>query len=362
MKISFGRKYMNGMRIFYLLLSVAVAPLLATAQVDYRPLLCEGRVWNEYANTECYHPLVIEGKQWHEQSGTEIVDYDYYYAISGDTVIGGESYKKLFQTLIITPKDVKGQQGGTEPVTYGPGVMAFLQEHDGKVYRLDKYGHKGVLYDFSLNAGDVAFEDDNYVQIVTKVDTILVSGRKLRRLWLTETEKRYGNTYQGYWVEGIGCNHGLEQPNQWPWPKSARMRECQEDGNVIFTASDFESPGLVAGKCATPAIAYDNGRLLFSCETTGAECAYEIKCTDAVSGRGGEVSLSQTYEIRVHATLDGYEDSDVAVATIGWRNGRPVLEGFSSVTMDGADGNADVNGDGKVDVADIATVIDEMAR
>ena len=309
---------------------------------------------------EDYHPLVIEGKQWHEQDYTEIVDYDFYYTISGDTVIGGESYKKLFQTLVITPKDVKDQQGGAEPQTYGPGVIAYLQEHDGKVYRLDKYSHKSVLYDFSLNAGDIALEAENYVQLVTKVDTILVNDRKLRRLWLTETDRN--GTWQGYWVEGIGCNYGLEQPNQWYWQSSAKMRECMENGNVIFTASDFESPALVAGKCATPAIVYDNGRLLFGCETPDVEYVYEIKCTDADSGRGGEVSLGQTYEIRVHATLDGYEDSDVAVATIGWRGGRPVMEGFSSVTMDDGDGNADVNGDGKVDVADIATVISCMAR
>ena len=310
---------------------------------------------------EGYLPLVIEGKQWHEQSYTEIVSYDFYYTISGDTVIGGESYKKLFQTLVITPKDIKGQQGGTEPVTYGPGVIAFLQEHDGKVYHLDKYGHKGVLYDFSLNVGDVSFEDDNYVQLVTKVDTILVNGRKLRRLWLTETDKRYGNALQGYWVENIGCNYGLEKPHGWGMESSVKMRECLLDDNVIFTASDFEVSAFVAAKCTTPTITYDNGRLVFSCETEGAECIYEIKCTDASSGRGGEVSLSQTYEIRIHATLDGYEDSDVAVATIGWRNGRPVMEGFSNVTMDGGDGNADVNGDGKVDVADIATVISVMA-
>ena len=88
---------------------------------------------------------------------------------------------------------------------------------------------------------------------------------------------------------------------------------------------------------------------------------YEIKCMDTGTGRGSEVSLAQTYEIRVHATLDGYQDSDVVTATIGWRNGRPVMEGFSSVTMDGGDGNADVNGDGKVDVADIATIISVMA-
>ena len=114
-------------------------------------------------------------------------------------------------------------------------------------------------------------------------------------------------------------------------------------------------------KCATPTIAYDRGRLVFGCETEGAECVYEIKCADNGSGRGGEVSLSQTYEIRVWATLDGHYDSDVATATIGWRDGQPVLEGFSSITMDGTDERGDVNYDGKTDVADIAKILSMMA-
>jgi hypothetical protein len=139
----------------------------------------------------------------------------------------------------------------------------------------------------------------------------------------------------------------------------------------LFTRDAFLTANAHVGegkKCATPTIAYDKGRLVFSCETPGAECVYEIKCADTGSGRGNEVSLNKTYEIRVHATLDGWEDSDVAVATIGWRNGQPVMEGFSSVTLETptdlpptGEATGDVNGDGKVDVADIATVIAIMA-
>ena len=73
------------------------------------------------------------------------------------------------------------------------------------------------------------------------------------------------------------------------------------------------------------------------------------------------MSLGQIYEICVYATLDGHYDSDVATATIGWRNGQPVMEGFSSITMDGSDDSGDVNCDGKVDVADIAKILSIMA-
>ena len=53
--------------------------------------------------------------------------------------------------------------------------------------------------------------------------------------------------------------------------------------------------------------------------------------------------------------------SDVATATIGWRDGQPVMEGFSSITIDGEDGRGDVNYDGKIDVADIAKILSMMA-
>ena len=33
------------------LLLFAVASLVATAQPDYRPMLCEGRVWNEHTGS-----------------------------------------------------------------------------------------------------------------------------------------------------------------------------------------------------------------------------------------------------------------------------------------------------------------------
>jgi hypothetical protein len=115
-------------------------------------------------------------------------------------------------------------------------------------------------------------------------------------------------------------------------------------------------------KCATPTIAYIDGKLVFDCETEGAEFVYEIKNTDAKKGYTKEVTLApQVTTITVYATKADYENSDVATATIGWRNGTPILEGFSSIKLEGVETNGDVNGDGTVDVADIATIISIMA-
>lgn len=129
--------------------------------------------------------------------------------------------------------------------------------------------------------------------------------------------------------------------------------------DMTFTAA---ITGSIGQKCATPTIAYDNGELVFSCEMEGVTFVSEVNVVDAKTNKGERVQLTPTYVITVYATLDGYDNSDVATATIGWRNGRPVMEGFSSVTLEDDEYACDVNGDFIIDVADIATIISEMAK
>ena len=117
---------------------------------------------------------------------------------------------------------------------------------------------------------------------------------------------------------------------------------------------------IILDKCATPTIAYDKGELVFSCETEDVTFVSEVKVVDAKTNEGERVQLMPTYEITVYATKEGYDNSEVATATIQWRDGRPLLTGFSNITIDGKAAN-DTNGDGAVDVADIATIISEMA-
>ena len=76
-------------------------------------------------------------------------------------------------------------------------------------------------------------------------------------------------------------------------------------------------------QCATPSISYESGKLMFACETTGAKYYYTITDTDITSdalSENGEVSLSAAYHISVYATVDGYNASDKAEATLYWIN------------------------------------------
>ena len=73
---------------------------------------------------------------------------------------------------------------------------------------------------------------------------------------------------------------------------------------------------------------------------------YEVTNADVKKGNTSEVAINGKYKVFVYATKEGYENSDMATMefTLG-SNGKV----------------CDVNSDGVVDVADIATIIDEMA-
>ena len=135
----------------------------------------------------------------------------------------------------------------------------------------------------------------------------------------------------------------------WKWFKEIKALE------------NYQSEEPMANKCVSPTISFIEGKLVFDSETEGAEFVSEINCSDIKKHYDKVITLAPIYKITVYATKTSLDDSDVATATIGWRNGTPILEGFSSITLGGTETNGDVNGDGTIDVADIATIISLMA-
>ena len=81
-------------------------------------------------------------------------------------------------------------------------------------------------------------------------------------------------------------------------------------------------------RCATPQIIYNKGKLLFTCETKGAVFHSTITDTDIRSYTIEEIILSATYNINVYATSEGYEQSDIATATLCWLESEPKMEGL----------------------------------
>ena len=106
----------------------------------------------------------------------------------------------------------------------------------------------------------------------------------------------------------------------------------------IVTIDNGENPETP--KCAKPEITYANGDISFSCETPGVEFVSEITMADEKTYYDAKVTLTQKYKVRVYATKTNYINSDVTTREI-------VITGNGKAIVVG-----DVDGDGKVNVAD----------
>ena len=91
---------------------------------------------------------------------------------------------------------------------------------------------------------------------------------------------------------------------------------------------------LVIKKCATPTITYtEDGELVFNCETEGVDYLYNFSSSG--SSLGNKAVLTDNLIVTVYAVKSGYANSE------------PVTAEFTAKGRLG-----DLNGDGKVDVAD----------
>ena len=105
-----------------------------------------------------------------------------------------------------------------------------------------------------------------------------------------------------------------------PWSKFAQFK--------TLNGADVE-----VKKCEKPTIRYENGEINFSCETEGVEFVSSITDSDIKDYNVARIPLNVTYMISVHATKAGYEDSDVATATLCWIDKEPSTEGITSIAQ-----------------------------
>ena len=79
-----------------------------------------------------------------------------------------------------------------------------------------------------------------------------------------------------------------------------------------------DEPDTETKKCAMPVISYENGVLTITSATEGANFITEIKNSDVAMHYDSRIELTVTYDISTYATLAGYENSDIAMATLCW--------------------------------------------
>ncbi len=166
---------------------------------------------------------------WRYQSTNAMTGYNHQYEllIEGDTLIGGEAYKKLYKD-----KQKYLYQGA-------------LREEGSKVYFV-RSGHENIefLYDFDLPVGET-MHYGHYDATAVARDVITVKGIERKRVKVkeiqTDPDEEWANEeLTGYWVEGIGSVSGLLEPAAfYGGIYSDDLLAVYEDGKCIFTGGDF---------------------------------------------------------------------------------------------------------------------------
>ena len=108
-----------------------------------------------------------------------------------------------------------------------------------------------------------------------------------------------------------------------------QLADQWKDFFFISEGDGSGTPPIDEKKCAKPTISYSNGKLTFVSGTEGAVCQSTITDSDVASYSGDEVQLTVTYNVSVYATKFGYENSDVATATLCWIDVTPKTEGIT---------------------------------
>jgi hypothetical protein len=113
--------------------------------------------------------------------------------------------------------------------------------------------------------------------------------------------------------------------------------------NDVTVSGTFVKNSL--GKCATPTIAFKDGKFKFESTEEGVEFVWSITIADSKEGRGNEADIKGIYKVSVYATKADYEDSDAATIEVDIRGKQ-----------------GDVSGDGEVDATDITKLIDILLK
>jgi hypothetical protein len=87
-------------------------------------------------------------------------------------------------------------------------------------------------------------------------------------------------------------------------------------------------------KCSTPTISYVNGQLKMSCATEDVEYVTDIMDADVKKHYDATISLTATYDISAYATKGGYENSDIATATLCWIEAEPKPENITGTVVE----------------------------
>ncbi len=113
-----------------------------------------------------------------------------------------------------------------------------------------------------------------------------------------------------------------------------------ESYKSTYPWSYFGSIVSIGGKCATPTIAFVNGKVKVDCATEGVKCVTSITMAGTQISQEKEMDISTAFTVSTYAMAEGRENSEIVTATFGL----PKIAG-------------DLNEDGHIDISDVTTLV-----
>ncbi len=173
---------------------------------------------------------VKDGRRWlcTYSRGGLIVGTSYEEHLSGDTIIGGHLCLKLYRTC-----EANGENDALVGAVYEESHKVFLHDADKWI----------LLYDFTLDKGDMAEVQYGGKVKVLDVDTIDVNGTLCKRMKMADVYGDIGSEEDswGYWVEGIGSDRSFKESSGWNLVGSALyLLQCKDGETIVFTDEDFK--------------------------------------------------------------------------------------------------------------------------
>jgi hypothetical protein len=188
-----------------------------------------------HSQTIVYHPFPASDANWigRHLAGTyeqEQNDYDLY--ISGDTVIGPNTYHKLYQNGHVS---FWPPTSGPTYNYHGKYAGAFRQDIVNKKVYLYKDGVDTLAYDYNLNVGDTlpptcltfSLSSRPYIR---SIDSIIVDNQYRKRFWIN------GCNYA--LIEGIGSTFGAFEWIVCPFEGYDNLYCVKLDNQIAWTSSN----------------------------------------------------------------------------------------------------------------------------
>ena len=377
--------------------------LYVTPESDKSPLQCANELYesgdfaasvpdltSDYGIGETYRPFVEESKVWKvgsRGSGNPVQLVEYYY-FEGDTIIDGKTCKQMMCQRFVSPEHPDYAVIMQYPLLRNVGAW---YEENKKVYAYDTTSKQfKVKYDFSLDTNDTLLIDNLYTYMIGPKQTGGLKGFKGAYRDIVQCWGRvpYYNTT---WLEGVG---GIDGPTVNVYygeeDHTLFLMSCAVGDEVIYLNDEYEDGATPEGARKSR---FDFTHTIKTRpKVRGLQVPSNI--ADGTEASGTEALYGEYNALQLDINLDPLDDAYQVSITDG--SGKAVYEkavntgtvvalsidissyakGRYTVTVENSEESftgqfeaqttkmrlGDLNGDGAVDVADIATVISVMAN